>query len=57
MSLTNGDRRGETLLNMFGNEQLTYFKGWLKIASYECLANDIKRPGQVLVLKICSDMM
>src|SRR5208282_3476396 len=37
------------LENMLGSEQLEYLKGWLKIP-YECLASDIRRPGQALVL-------
>ena len=37
------------LINMFGGEQLTYFKGWLKIAC-ESIAIDITRAGQVLVM-------
>ena len=37
------------LTNMLGIKQLNYFIGWLKIG-YECLADNTKRPGQVLVL-------
>jgi hypothetical protein len=37
------------LINMLGDEQLGYFKGWLKIA-YESLASGTGRPGQALVL-------
>ncbi|MGA9780144.1 MAG: hypothetical protein WBS33_17930 [Verrucomicrobiia bacterium] len=37
------------LKNMFGPKQLEFLMGWLKI-SYESLAKENRRPGQVLVL-------
>jgi hypothetical protein len=36
------------LLNLLGDEQLTIFNGWMKVA-LEALRDDVRRPGQALV--------